>query len=57
MNAITSELERLVEQYRREQPDASKNEVADAVGGRRSDVLRLYDAVEERIRTPRLEGT
>lgn len=53
--AITSELERQVEDYMRENPTASKNATAAAVDGRRSDVLRLYDLVKERLTTPRLD--
>lgn len=56
LNAITSELERLVEKHLRAHPKASKNEVVEAVGGRRGDVLRLYDAVKARLYEPPLEG-
>jgi DnaB-like helicase N terminal domain/AAA domain len=56
INAITSELERLVEQHLRAHPEATKNEVVEAVGGRRSDVLRLYDVVKARLYEPPLEG-
>jgi hypothetical protein len=56
MRVVTSELERLVEAYLREHPEASKNEVAKKVDGRREDVLRLYDVVQERLTMPRLEG-
>jgi len=55
MRTIVSELERLVEDYLREHPQASKNEVAKNVEGRKADVLRLYDVVEERLTRPRLE--
>lgn len=54
IKAVKSEIERLVEAYLREHPDASKNEVAKSVDARRSDVLRLYDVVKGRVE-PTLE--
>jgi hypothetical protein len=49
------DLEELVEEYLRANPTASKNGVADNVGGRRSDILRLYDVVKDRLE-PHLDG-
>jgi hypothetical protein len=57
LNIVTSELERLIEAYLRENPTASKNEVNENVDGRRTDVLRLYDVVKDRLTTPRLESS
>jgi AAA domain/DnaB-like helicase N terminal domain len=56
LDAITSELERLVEKQLREHPDANKTEVYEAVGGRKTDVLRLYDVVKARLYEPPMEG-
>jgi hypothetical protein len=60
LDAITSEGERLVEAYMREHRRGgefpSKNEVAEHVDVRRSDALRLYDIVKDRLQTPPLEG-
>jgi hypothetical protein len=56
LQATTSEIERLVENYMRAHPDANKAEVAKNVKGRKSDVLRLYDVVKARLYTPPLEG-
>jgi RecA-family ATPase len=56
LDAVTSELERLVEKHLREHPTANKTEVYEAVGGRKSDVLRLYDVVKARLYEPPLEG-
>lgn len=49
------DLQALVEAHLLEHPGASKNEVAKAIGGRRTDVLRIYDEVRERAE-PRIEG-
>jgi AAA domain/DnaB-like helicase N terminal domain len=56
LHVVASELERLVEAHMREHPEASKNEVAKDVDGRRADILRVYDVVKERLTMPRLEG-
>jgi hypothetical protein len=56
LNAITSEMERLVEAYMKEHPRANKTGVANNVEGRRTDLLRLYDVVKQRLYTPPLEG-
>ena len=52
---LASRLEEAVEAHLRDNPAASKTEVARAVDGRRSDVLRLYDVVKERLQ-PHLDG-
>lgn len=46
---VRSDLELAVERFLRANPTASKNAVATAVDGRRSDVLRLYDVVKARL--------
>ena len=53
-NHPASDLEALVEAELRANPEASANEVCKAVDGRRSDVLRIYKNVRERVQ-PRID--